>query len=333
VRCVLAFFSVSVAEVYHDYGGEGYMQSIRELSWLLNSRAPRGKRKIAMLFFFCCDESYDSPKEKLPKGSPPYQPKTYVVAGFFADANTWERIQRRWENANARYKVPRFHASHLNAKRHEYEGWTNPQKIRYSKKMLEIMRDQKKKLHAVSCGLLADEYRSIINEKGRENLGVPYLACFKTCIAMIAKEMKDFPPEDQFGVFLDRNDLEMEAVEIFYGLKDDPGFPYRSRLAQCAPADSKEVPALQPADFIAYETFRLLQSKRKGDENIRLVLQSMFKTNGFSGYYFGSEQFKNMKEPIESSPHGPNKFVIIPPLYEEALRQQTKLAKAAKSGS
>jgi hypothetical protein len=308
--------------------------SLKEASWFLNP-APRGKRYILVLFVFACDESYDSPKVKLPPGSPPFKPNTYVVAGFFADEKTWDKIERRWENANARYKVPRFHASHLNAKRHEYEGWTDSQKIRYSKQMLKIMRDQKKKLHAVSCGILADEYRSIINEQGQENLGVPYLVCFKTCIAMIAREMEEgnFPPEDQFAVILDRNELQAEAVETFYGLKDDPAFKYRSRLAGCMPADTEDLTALQPADFIAYESFRLLQNKRNGSEKIRFVLQSMFNTNGFSGYYFGSEQFKNMKEPIESSTHGPNKFVIIPPPYAETFRRQAELTKAAKAGT
>src|SRR6266446_379916 len=135
------------------------MPSVNEIAWFLNPARP-GKRYILMLFVFACDESHDSIKEKLPKGSPPFEPKTYVVSGFFSDEKTWARVERRWKRANGRFKVDRYHASHLNAKTWEYDGWSDPQKIRYSKRMLAIIKDQKQKLHAVSCGLLADEYRN-----------------------------------------------------------------------------------------------------------------------------------------------------------------------------
>jgi hypothetical protein len=132
--------------------------------------------------------------------------------------------------------------------------------------------------------------------------------------------MDGFPPEDQFTVILDRNDLQAEAVRIFYDLKDDPGFKYRARLAGCMPAATEDLTALQPADFIAYETFRLLHDKRYGGEKIRYVLQSMFDTNGFTGYYFGADTFTRMKEPMESAACRPNGFVVNMPSVEEAVR-------------
>jgi hypothetical protein len=49
-----------------------------------------------VLFKFACDESYDSPRQ------PPFDPKTYVVAGFFSEERIWEKVERRWKNANAR---------------------------------------------------------------------------------------------------------------------------------------------------------------------------------------------------------------------------------------
>jgi len=296
------------------------MLPIRQLAWCLNP-APRGKRNI-VIFRFVCDESYDSPSGNvpLPKGSPPFEPRTYVVAGFLADEKTWERVERRWSNKNKRTKVRRFHASHLNAKTWEFEGWSDSEKIRYSKGLLAILKDQKRKLHAVSCGLLADEYRSLINEEGRKKVGHPYLVCFKTCVTMIAKEMERFPPEDQFAVVFERNDQELEAVKLFYEIKDDPQFAYRSRLATCVPASVEEIVGLQPADFIAYETFRLLHEKRYGSPKIRYVLESMFETNGFSGYYLDAKTLKTIKAQLESATCRPNGFVIVMPSIEENAR-------------
>ena len=40
---------------------------------------------MAILKFFC-DESHDSTNQKRNPGDPPFEPKSYVVGGFFADA-------------------------------------------------------------------------------------------------------------------------------------------------------------------------------------------------------------------------------------------------------
>lgn len=108
-------------------------------------------------------------------------------------------------------------------------------------------------------------------------------------------------------------------MRTFYELKDDPGFAYRSRLATCTPGSAKQVISLQPADFIAYETFRLLHEKRYKEPKIRHVLKSMFDTNGFSGYYFEAETLNRIKEPLEAATCRPGGFVVIMPTVEENI--------------
>src|SRR5271163_4703515 len=146
-----------------------------------------------VLFNLYCDTSFDGSSKDNVAGVP-HEPRTYVIAGFFCSQPVWESVEDRWNDINERFTVPRFHASHLNHKSEEYEGWNNAQKLCYSKSMLQIINDQGNKMYGISCGMLADEYRKIINEEGRAKLGHPYLACFKTCIATIARAMdKAFP--------------------------------------------------------------------------------------------------------------------------------------------
>jgi hypothetical protein len=104
------------------------------------------------------------------------------------------------------------------------------------------------------------DYQRVIAEPDRAKFGHPYIACFKTCVVMIAQQMElgDFSPEDQFAVILDRNDFDIEAVDVFYKMKDSREWPYHRRLATCAPGSAHETPALQTADLIACDTFRLL---------------------------------------------------------------------------
>jgi hypothetical protein len=272
------------------------------------------------LFTFHCDESYDSDPHQdservLNAAKNPYIPKTYVVGGFFSNEIVWGKVKRSWDWKNKRVGVSRFHASDLNARDQEYEGWSKNRQIRYAKDMLRILKKQGLDLHAVSCGMLVREYEQILSKQGRRNLGNPYIACFKTCLAIIARGMNDpkagFYPEDQFAVVLDRNDFQTEAVDIFYKMKDDQAFRDRNRLATCTPASSAQVTELQTADLIAYETFKLLHSSRDGVLTARKSLESMFPKNGFKGLYYGKQTLERMKPAIEGAVNcAPNGFIV-----------------------
>ena len=259
-----------------------------------------------MLFKFVCDESYDSQTA---------EPRTYMVAGFFGDDVSFQNVEDRWSAINAQFSVPRFHASHLNAKTYEYEGWTDERKIAYSRDMLSVITDKGRRLHAFLCAIHADEYRRIISDSGREKLGHPYLVCFKTCITLIAKELDEgnFPPGDQIEVFLDRNCFEVEAVRLFYELKDNPEFPYRSRLHSCTPSDMESLVRLQVSDLIAYEGFRWHHDRRRtADSTTRIVMKAMQDHNGMTERYYGTKTLTNLKEGIESVVCLPNRLVVLP---------------------
>src|ERR1035437_11159024 len=132
-----------------------------------------------MKFIFYCDESYD--------GKEP--PSALAISGFFSDQSTWNEVENDWNAINSSYGVSRFHAHPLNWGKCEYEGWEKKKRDCYSAALLSVINSQKKKMVAYNCGMRADEYRQIINEAGREKLGEPWFACFKTCIAMIAHHM------------------------------------------------------------------------------------------------------------------------------------------------
>ena len=271
------------------------------------------------IFRFFCDESYDSDPKKGTgmmfyepgANKPVHVPQTYVVGGFFSNDITWTEVEERWKAENKRAGVTRYHAANVNARSGEFAGWSKDQQREYSKNLIQILVDQGRYLHAVSCSIWASDYYQIINDHGRKKLGHPYIACFKSCVAMIAREMevRGFAPEDKFAVILDRNDLENEAVKVFYQMKGEVLWPYRHRLATCASGGWEDFIPLQPADLIAYETFRLIHEKATGP-SVRKALQLMFPTNGFIGYGIDVDALNEIKEPLESSFCLDNGFVV-----------------------
>jgi hypothetical protein len=276
----------------------------------------RLSRRYVLIFTFHCDISYDGSPDGNAKGKR-HDPRTYVFAGFFSSASTWVNVENAWIEINKKYDVPRFHAAHLNSKTYEYQGWDDPRKIEYSAELLDVIHQQGERMYGVTCGMFADEYRAIISDKGRRKMGSPYLACFNSCIARVARMMDqpgpgNIEPDDKFAVLIDQDDGYLDAIDSFNKMRRNLDFPHRSRLATCTGVNMDELVAMQPADLIAYETFKRLHAQRNGKGEVRHVLKSLMKNNIVNETYMGSVTLKNMKAQIESTPAGNGQLVIIP---------------------
>jgi hypothetical protein len=281
--------------------------SVSELLGIVHSASSPAQRFL-LVFKFFCDESHDS----APKGG---EPSSYLVGGFFGNQEAWTRVESKWKRRNELEGIPRYHAAHLNAGTYEYEGWSKARRLTYSKEMLAILKRQGRKLHGVSCGIFVDSFRRIISQSGQEKMGHPYLVCFKTVVAAIAKMMDegDFSEADRFAVVLDRGDHDIAAVETFYEMKDNGTFKHRHRLETCTPGDSADFVGLQAADFVAYENFRIMHGKRHGQNQMRAAMNSILSTTGFMGYLMGEDSLEHMKEGVDSSICEPGGLVIVPP--------------------
>jgi hypothetical protein len=273
---------------------------------------------MALLKFFC-DESYDSDPNKgvvnvSQKAKTIHVPRTYVVAGFLANEFVWDGVEKLWIKQNKAFGVSRFHATYVNARDGEFAGWSKPYRDSYVLPLLEILQKQERGLHAISVGMYPRDYEKTISRHGRRMFGNPYIACFKTAVVMIAHEMEliGLPREDQFSVIFDRNDFELDAVKIFYGLKDNPVWPLRHRLATCTPGNWEDFVPLQCADMIAYDTYRLLDDKNSGMQRTRKSLESLYSKNGFMGFYFEQDILRSFKKPLEESRGVDNGFIVTP---------------------
>lgn len=254
------------------------------------------------MLWFHCDESYDNHTG---------DPTVYVVGGAVSDDAIWRRVEDGFSAANLEAGVSEYHAANVNALSDEFEKWNGNTEgkqcqIAYSKQLIKTMQDQGRRLHIVSVGILKKEYERLINERGRYNFGHPYVACFKECISLIAEEMeRHWGPEDKFSVIFDRDpgnsDLQREAMDVFYGLKDCTQWAPHRRLGTCTPGDSDEIIALQSADLIAYETFKLIHDAKLNGAKVRKALESLFPCNGFSGFYYDAQMLERIKPFIESA--------------------------------
>jgi len=120
----------------------------------------------------------------------------YTVAGLIAEATEWDAFEKRWHHVPGKFGVSRFHASHLNAKDYEFEGWTDRKSKQFTVKL--IKRIVERRAHLVSCSVMRKPYDKL-PPLAKQRLGTPYELCFKHCITLAAEQtIPRINPNGQF---------------------------------------------------------------------------------------------------------------------------------------
>lgn len=241
-------------------------------------------------------------------------PNVFTISGFFSDQLSWDEVESQWSEVNRRFAVSAFHATELNRGSGRYREWSKETRVAYSAELLQVVNRQKHRMRAYNCGMRADDYRGTISNIGRLKLGHPWIACFKGCIAMIAKDMETLPSDDTLSVVVaKRSGFDLQALKLFEELRSNPKFEFRHRLSVCIGARPKDVIGLQVADLIAYEYFKRLTDKNSA-RKMRAPLALVREHNAYCEGFFGAATFEKLKEGIESADCGRDQLVIIPSL-------------------
>jgi hypothetical protein len=169
-------------------------------------------------------------------------------------------------------------------------------------------------LGAVGIGIFADEYRSVISEKGQKKLGSPYIASFNSCIAGLAGLMKNKPREDKVSVILDKDEGWQEACDSFYWTKNESEFIHRHRLLSCTPFSMEEAPCLQAADLVAFETFKAIERFRDNHVDRRYPMKYLLKHNLVRDGYYDKVYLQKIAPWIENTECTGKYLVHIPDL-------------------
>jgi hypothetical protein len=241
------------------------------------------------VLWYYCDESYDNDKG------------VFTVAGLIAEESEWRAFEKRWHHIPNKFGVSRFHGSHLNAREHEFEGWDHKKSKQFTSKL--IARITERKVHLVSCSIMLKPYKKLpVLAKNR--LGTPYELCFKHCITLIAEQtIPLINPNGKFSVIYDHDtELGSKPVEMFMLMKNDSKWAHHYKLGTCAPGCWQEHLALQCADAVAYDTFKLLQTTSW--KKPRISLQKILKGIPHIGICFDDDVLQQILPRVLASEDG-----------------------------
>lgn len=199
-----------------------------------------------------CDESHDD--------------TTYVLAGWIARPETWDRIADRWAEMLVRHKAPYFHAAEIMGRDtisdSPFKGWTREQEIAIFSEATDIILAQDPLPCAIGNSLPMFPVSLFIEDKDT--------AWFWLFVKFI--QLLVLVPDDVGGVdfmFDDKPEIRKIVNAHYYEAKEliNSKFPGRLRGADTvAFGDDAKILPLQAADFIAYEWRKSLSNRQNNPE-------------------------------------------------------------------
>lgn len=184
-----------------------------------------------------------------------------VLAGYVAYANQWDHFERLWSEVLAAHGVPYFHMREMAGPNGVFKKWHPPKE--HQDEVLVFFKDLVSTIRR--CGL--QMFASAVWVKDLERLNTekgielePYPLAAYSCLAQIAQKHEI----SVTAVFdrIEKVDSKL-VVARSYAESDRHLFPGLCDLITSVPLakdlNSRRVPALQAADFIAWETRKLYE--------------------------------------------------------------------------
>jgi hypothetical protein len=244
-----------------------------------------------------------------------YNDRTFCVGGWVLPEKQWtpfdrdvrKRIeQERQQSIKAGFKpISRYHASDCSNLKNEFdpsEGWDVPRQIKLSKRMLGIII--KHRPHGVVIGGSVELFKKHFPEdKDRWRKALYYYS-----IALVMNELNEIRkfhyPAEKITIFYDRGKLSSMATVAFNSLKNDAyagGEDLAPHFFTMAPVGWEDCSLLQPADLLAYEGMKRVDSHLAGRAAIRKSLAELLGKSidigvaGFTDAYFVELKRAKMK--------------------------------------
>jgi hypothetical protein len=214
------------------------------------------------------------------------------VGGVLAPESTWRRIEPRWA---ARVKIDsdksvkdglkpqaRYHATDCASMVNEYAGWKEDRQVRLTKRLLDVIGAGNKNVVGakpilMACGISYSEMRDAFPQirKPADIRWHSYKLCMAKCLQMVADIMRRKFPDDLVTVIYDRTtEFDTAAQSAKRGIFPIGAWTSRYVVAFTDGGWEKYI-ALQPADLVAFEGYKLTESCKHGTGYVRRSVQGI----------------------------------------------------------
>jgi len=248
-----------------------------------------------MIFRGYFDESYNS--------------KVFTLSCLASDPVGWGEIERGWKlclaaknralRAQGRQQISRYHAADCSSRQGEFSDWTTEEQIAFVKQLMPNLSRGRAWVNTVSYSIPLEDFVKEFDIKGD-----PIPTCYQELVKFVMLEMVAQIRETQqkarsarpvaYILFHERCPQDGMYLAAFNAMMNDPTFTGKEYFSTIAPLGWEHCIPLQPADMVAYETFKEAERQFTGRMR-RKSLQLLMQSSKFGGR---SKHFepKNLQE-------------------------------------
>jgi hypothetical protein len=173
----------------------------------------------------------------------------YAVAGLIGSEEQWLGLELLWEDRTADLKNA-FHMNECETFHGEFEGWDVSKKQSLITDLTGIIRDSK--LYGFGSSVDIPTFHSVFPDEPKDAL---YFLCFRHVICQMSFWGTEAGQRVAF-VFDRQQEFAQRAHRLFDRLRKSPA-KFGASLGSLAFEDRRKFVALQAADLVAYETFKI----------------------------------------------------------------------------
>jgi hypothetical protein len=215
----------------------------------------------------------------------------FAISCLLAKGKHWQEMERVWKlHLNAKNKeltkagrpaISRYHASDCSGRRGEFDGWSLQERDAFVIGLFSIFR--KVPMHTVVFNVQLNELCEVFPEWSSDRLEAAYELLTGFLMFLIGEDFEKFRQGVPVNITLFHDQTagngkyDPAILRSFNRQVNDPKFKYGNLFTTIAPQRWQHCIALQPADLVAFESFKEAERRLEGrkrrkslDELIRM---------------------------------------------------------------
>ena len=227
----------------------------------------------------------------------------YAVAGFAATVDRWRLFDSDWSRLLANYRLTSFHAKDYAHSENEFAGWKGDEAKRktFMERLIAIVARR----CMVAIGVVIDRsafQNMIAQDKSiAEFYSNEYAMAALMSLLLTRRWAGGCAFTDPVDYVFDRGNPQRSGFQRAYDLAlRIPG--ERSRLGALSFADDKQIPALQAADLIVYESCKMYTDLSGGTRRFRASMKALLSKMRCDIKAFSKQDMIKLAEKMRSIP-------------------------------
>jgi hypothetical protein len=249
-----------------------------------------------------------------------YNSKIFTLSCLISDPTGWAEIERSWKlclaaknkslRREGRQPLSRYHAADCSSLRGEFSGWSVAEQISFAKELMAILGRGRAWVNTLSYSMPLEDFARELNITG-DIIPACYVELVKFLMLEMVAQHRDAKKrlravrEVSFVLFHERCNYDGLYLDAFNAMMNDPTFVGKELFTTIAPLGWERCIALQPADMIAYETFKEAERGFTGRVR-RKSLEFLMESKRFGGRsrHFEAKNLQEWKDAMKHAIDG-----------------------------